>query len=225
MTLEETTGPNTKRRDTVLILLSVLALAAFLRFYRLDDQSLWYDEAYTASVTDPATSSLSYIWSSGPVALHAPSSPYARLPVQTGGHWEWSLRLPSVLAGILTVLAVYLVGSYCFNRRVGALSSLAVAVSTFHVYYSQEARPYSLLMLFALASTYCLLRAVREQRRVWWVAYAALVAMGLYTHLYMAFVILVQNTFLLWQWKEKRVSGRAWGLSQVCPPFRFSPGR
>jgi hypothetical protein len=47
--------------------------------------------------------------------------------------------------------------------------------------------------------------------------------MGLYTHLYMVFVILVQNTFLLWQWRVKRVSGRTWCLSQAMSALPFLP--
>jgi mannosyltransferase len=222
MTWEDIASPDTERRDTVILLL-ILALAALLRFYRLDYQSLWYDEAYTASVTDPATSSLSYIWSSGPVAYMPPLHHTLVYLSRLLGTGEAFIRLPSVIAGILTVLVVYLAGCYCFNKRVGLLSSLVVSVSTFHVYYSQEARAYSLLMLFAIASTYCLLRATRENRQSRWVAYAVLVAMGLYTHLYMAFVILVQNIYLLWQWREEHISGLAWCASQAMAAIPFLP--
>jgi mannosyltransferase len=210
------------RRDAVILLL-ILALAAFLRLFRLDYQSLWYDEAYTAYVTDPATVGLSYIWSSGPVAEMPPLHHTLVYLSRLLGTGEAFIRLPSVVAGILTVLVVYSIGCYCFSRRVAVLSSFAVSLSAFNVYYSQEARAYSLLMLFAIASTYFLFRATREHRRSWWVAYALLVAMGLYTHLYMAFVMLAQNSYLLWKWREKRISGIAWCSSQVLSVIPFLP--
>ncbi len=215
-------GPGNKRLDS-LILLLILVLAAILRFYRLDYQSLWYDEAYTASVTDPATVGLSYIWSSGPVAVMPPlhhTLVYLSRLVGTG---ETSLRLPSVLAGILTVALIYLTAKYCFNRRVATIASLIATVSTFHVYYSQEARAYSLLMLFSIASTYCLLRALKERRPVWWLLYIFSTSLGLYTHLYMAFAVIAQNAYLLLEWDRKRVSGRVWMLSQIVPLVLFSP--
>jgi mannosyltransferase len=103
MASEDAAGPDTRRADTITTLV-IVALAAFLRLYRLDYQSLWYDEAYTASVTDPATSSLSYIWSGGPVAYMPPlHHTLVYLFRVTLGSGEWALRLPSVLAGILTV--------------------------------------------------------------------------------------------------------------------------
>ncbi len=222
MNQDATTGHGSKRTDT-LILLLILALASFLRFYRLDDQSLWYDEAYTASVTDPAMGGLPYIWSSGPIAYMPPLHHTLVYLSRLLGTGEAFIRLPSVVVGILTVLVVYLLGCYCFNKRVGALSALVISVSTFHVYYSQEARSYALLMLCATASTYFLFRAIREHCRPWWAAYAVLVAMGLYTHLYMAFVILVQNTYLLSQWRVGRVSIRAWLVSQAVSFIPFLP--
>jgi mannosyltransferase len=223
MIQDRTAGPDTKRSDAVN-LLPILTLAAFLSFYRLDYQSLWYDEAYTANVTSPATSSLWYIWSGGPVAymppLHHTLVYFVRLLLGMG---EWALRLPSVLAGILTVALIYATAKYCFNRRVAAFASLIAAVSTFHVYYSQEARAYSLLMLLSIASTYYLLRALREKRQIWWLAYMIFASLGMYTHLFMAFVLVAHNAYLLMEWENKRVSGRAWALSQAVPILVFSP--
>jgi 4-amino-4-deoxy-L-arabinose transferase-like glycosyltransferase len=222
MNQDGTADPDTKRTDAVILLL-IVALAAFLRFYRLDYQSLWYDETYTASVTNPATVGLSYIWSSGPVAYMPPlhhTLVYLSRLVGTG---EASLRFPSVLAGILTVILIYLTAKYCFNRRVAALASLTATVSSFHVYYSQEARAYSLLMLLSIASTYFLVRALREKRRAWWLLYVAASALGMYTHLFMAFVLLAQNVYLLMEWDSKRISGRAWLLSQAGTFLLFSP--
>jgi mannosyltransferase len=211
------------RRTETAVLVLIVALAAFLRLYRLDYQSLWYDEAYTASVTNPATVGLSYIWSSGPVAVMPPLHHTLVYLSRLLGTGETSLRLPSVLAGILTVMFIYLTARYCFNRRVAAFAALIGTVSTFHVYYSQEARAYSLLMLLSVASTYFLVRALREKRQVWWLLHIASSALGLYTHLYMAFVLLAQNVYLLMEWEAKRVSGRAWVVSQVVPFLLFSP--
>jgi mannosyltransferase len=222
MNRDKTNGSDTSRTDAAILLL-ITALAAFLRFFRLDYQSLWYDEAYTASVTDPATVGLSYIWSSGPVAYMPPLHHTLVYLFRLVGTGEVSLRLPSVLAGILTVLLIYLTARYCFNRRVAAIASLIATVSTFHIYYSQEARAYALLMLLSVASTYFLVRALREKRLAWWLLYVVSAALGMYTHLYMVFVLLAQNVYLLMEWDAKRVSGRAWILSQIVPFLLFAP--
>src|SRR5207248_4961479 len=66
--------------------------------------------------------------------------------------------------------------------RTAWMAVALLAVSPFHVLYAQEAREYSLWTVAILLSSAALLRAARLQtRRTWW-AYAASVALGLYSH-------------------------------------------
>ncbi len=63
---------------------------------------------------------------------------------------EASIRLPFVLAGIISVYITYLIAKKWFNNNVGLLASATIAVLQFPILYSQLARPYSPGLLFSL---------------------------------------------------------------------------
>ncbi|MDP7081159.1 MAG: glycosyltransferase family 39 protein [Candidatus Undinarchaeales archaeon] len=64
------------------------------------------------------------------------------------GDTEWHLRMPSAVAGVLTVLVVYAIGSRTYGRRSGLLAAGLTAVCWCPVYFSQEARGNALMLLF-----------------------------------------------------------------------------
>lgn len=71
---------------------------------------------------------------------------------------EWWLRLVAALIpGLVTIFASYKVAEILFDKRVGIISSLMLTTSSFHIFYSQELRPYSLPAMFALLSWWMLL--------------------------------------------------------------------
>src|SRR5690606_31293576 len=63
---------------------------------------------------------------------------------------EAAVRLPFVIAGILSVLLVYLIAKRWFNETVALLSAAAIAFLEFPITYSQLARPYASGLLFSL---------------------------------------------------------------------------
>jgi 4-amino-4-deoxy-L-arabinose transferase-like glycosyltransferase len=74
------------------------------------------------------------------------------------GRSDGWLRIPAVLAGALTLPLVYQLGRRLLGRAEGVLLMLLLAVAPFHVRYSQEARPYALLVLGAVLAAYALWR-------------------------------------------------------------------
>ena len=128
----------------------ILAIGAILRLISLN-QSLWLDEATSALVarmplTDIFTKFL-------PGDFHPPFY-YAILHFWTilFGTSEIALRVPSLLAGILTIYIVYLIGKELEDQKVGIMAAILLATSGLHIYYSQEARMYSLAALFVALS-------------------------------------------------------------------------
>ena len=128
----------------------ILAIGAILRLISLN-QSLWLDEATSAvaarmPLTDIFTKFL-------PGDFHPPFY-YAILHFWTilFGTSEIALRVPSLLAGILTIYIVYLIGKELEDQKVGIMAAILLATSGLHIYYSQEARMYSLAALFVALS-------------------------------------------------------------------------
>ncbi len=154
--------PRVRRVVSTLALFTILLLASFLRFYRLDAQSFWNDEGNSARIAERA---LPLIVAGAAGDIHPPGY-YLLLHYwrALAGQSEFALRTFSVLAGILAVVFTYLLGCRLFGRATGLLAAFLAAFSPLAVYYSQEARMYALLGALSAASTYLLMRVVAEQR-------------------------------------------------------------
>jgi len=146
------------------LLLAILAVAAVLRLAALDAQSLWLDEL------------LSWQQASAPGVrdviarlrgdVHPPLfAILLHFVIGAFGDSESALRLPSALAGIAAVYAIFRVGEQLWSVREGLLAAALLAVSWTPVQYAQEARSYSLLMLATLAAFGCALAWLRRLER------------------------------------------------------------
>lgn len=85
------------------------------------------------------------------------------------GTEESALRLPSAISGILSVLVIFLLGERLYSCREGLIASAMTAVLWCPIYYSQEGRAYSMLLLFTLLATYfwvTMLMRLNEDRKI-----------------------------------------------------------
>lgn len=130
----------------------ILVLGLIFRLISLD-QSLWLDEATSALAAKMNMVELFTKFLPGD--FHPPLY-YLTLKLWSGlfGYSEIALRLPSIIFGVLTIYMVYLIGKSLFNKNVGLVASLFLATSGLHVYYSQEARMYSLATMLVALSIY-----------------------------------------------------------------------
>ena len=180
-------------KRSLWILLAILVLSAALRFFQLDAQSFWNDEGTSARV---AERSLPLITAAAIADIHPPLYYYA-LHFWRGlwGESEFALRGLSAILGIVLVWLIYLLGHQLFDESTALIAAFAAAINPFQVYYSQEARMYMLLAVWAAASTYCLVRCERQEDtlRVSYIGYVLTAAAGMYTHYAFPFVLVVHN--------------------------------
>lgn len=148
----------------------ILFAATILRIINLN-QSLWLDETISAIAVQD-NSFLDLITKFAPGDVHPPLY-YLILKLWTNifGYSEVALRLPSVIFGVLTVFVVYKIGGKIFNPRVGALAAIFIAVNPLAVYYSQEARMYSLTTFAVATAVYFFLT-----KKLFWYLFFLLVA-------------------------------------------------
>lgn len=71
------------------------------------------------------------------------------------------LRLTSVFAGVLSVIAMYFTGCEK-DKQTGLLCAGFTAISSFLIYYSQEVRFYSVLFLFSAMSLLYTLKTIKQ---------------------------------------------------------------
>jgi uncharacterized membrane protein len=109
-------------------------------------------------------------------------------------------RLLSVLAGLASVLMIYLLARKLFGSAAALASAFLMATSAFHVYYSQEARFHALATFLCLLSWYLLLLGVRRPGGsvFWlWCAHCAVNAASVYCFYYSAFSVAAQGVYVL----------------------------
>ena len=145
-------------------LLAILTGASALRLFHLDFQSVWMDEIYTLNVSDP---SLTFKQMHDEVVLRE-GFPYLyfillRFFYAVLGYTEIVARLLSVVGGIAGVGAIYVFGKHIFNKQAGLIAAFLLAINDFHIAASQEARPYTLFVLFAIIAFYRLSVFIKEQ--------------------------------------------------------------
>ena len=132
----------------IVVLSVVIVLGAALRFWNLGHWSFWIDEVFT--VRDAQNLSLNH-WQSIPNPI-----PYlaVKLSIVLAGHSEWGSRLIPCLVGIASIPAVFGLGRTLFNWQVGLLSSAFVACSSWHLFWSQNARYPVFTFLFAVLTVW-----------------------------------------------------------------------
>ena len=208
-------------------LAAIVALAALLRFYRIDHQSFHIDEVNTATGMGRP---LGDLWDfiadqAGPPLYFVLAWVWA----QVLGTGEAALRSLSALAGVTAVAVVYLAGRELFSHRAGLVAALLVAVNPYLVWYSQEARPYSLLVLLAALSVLAWARALSRPSGRRLALWAAVAVLAVLTHYFAAFLVVPEGAWLLWRLRDRRAAAAlgAVGLAGLAlvPLAREQVGR
>ena len=191
---------------------AVLLLAAFLRFYRLDNQSFWNDEGNSARLSER---SIALIIEGTASDIHPPLY-YLLLKMWRSGasSSEFGLRSLSVYLGIGLVAVTYSMGRKLLPQETSWLSigaAFLVAVNPALIYYSQETRMYELMAFLAITSCLLLVSLLESGRHRLAIAagYAFCMAAGFYTHYFFPTVLIVQLSLVaIWLWRRPEALGK-----------------
>ncbi len=206
--------------------LMAILLAFALRVDALAAQSLWNDEGTSVAL---ASLSIEAIINGAARDIHPPLY-YLLLHfwMPFAGNTEYAVRFLSVIAGVLIVAFVFRIAYFLFDARVARLAALLAALSPFQVYYSQEARMYIWVTLWAAVSMLAMLMLFKRRvgsrqlavgrnpesepesslstihnplpaSALVWILYIAATVAMLYTQYVGAFIVLAENlAFGLW---------------------------
>lgn len=207
-----------------LILLLILILSFIIRLINLN-QSLWHDES--GNVIYANTLDLwSYI-TKYPIGDFHPPGYFFILWIW--GHIfdfsEVSIRMPSVIFGILTIWLIYLIGKELFSKKVGLIAALFLTLAPLHIYYSQEARTYSFAAFAVSLSFYWLFKLIKGVRFSF-LGYGISVALILYSDYLPYFVLPAQIIYIFFLEKRnlnKFFSSLMLGVIMALPWLIFFP--
>jgi hypothetical protein len=166
---------------------SLTILGAVLRVIELNS-GLWLDEIMFLlnTVRHPLAEIVTVFPGD---TQHPLYSILARLSIDLFGEHPWSLRLPAMIFGTLSIPAIYMLGFAVSTQAEALIAAALLSVSYHHVWFSQNARGYTTLAFWALLSTMFLLKGMRTGRRGSYVLYAVAASLGVYTHLTMTFLV------------------------------------
>jgi tetratricopeptide (TPR) repeat protein len=182
-------------------LVFIIGIGFLLRIYRLPYQSLWLDEwlPHTAMSAGQLSRYLSIFKIVIPEHTSTPAF-YVAL-------YLWSkivgldpllLRIFPVLIGCASIALIYFWGSVLFSRRTGITAAFFLALSPTQIWYSQELRPYGLMLFLALCSVFTLEYALASARKNtrWWVLYYSATALFIFNHLFSILILIPQGIYI-----------------------------
>jgi mannosyltransferase len=207
----------------------ILLLAAALRINCLSHDALWGDEITTVLLARMPLTDLiktNIVWENIPPLHHL----ILHFWIKLFGDSEYSVRMPSVLAGIAGVWITCILIRRLLGMRIALTAALLLAVNPMHIAYSQECRSYTISVLLGLAATDIFIRLLRRPTQRLHVAYVLLAALGLYAHLYGLFIILAHHIIYWLQFTRSfrnkrplRLRPRPWIVDNLAAASLFAP--
>jgi mannosyltransferase len=194
--------PSARTKD-IALLACIMAIPLALSAFFFMGQSLRLDEAQSLWQT---SRSVPAIFKQVGSDVHVPF--YHLLlhfwQIYMGGT-IWSARLLSLIFYVLSIPALYLLGSVSFGRRIGLYAALLFALSPFMNWYGNEIRMYTLFTLLTILNQYFFVRIWKsgdtsspdEERRQGhvWAGYILTAVFGIFSHYFFFLNLLAQTIF------------------------------
>jgi mannosyltransferase len=129
----------------LLLLAVITALAAVLRLYKLGEWSFWIDEIFTINRAQGHFNieTLLEQWWRPPFSVILTG-----VVLQVTGISEWNARIVPAVIGIISVPIIYFPVKSLFGSRTALIASALLAISPWHLFWSQNARFYTSMMIF-----------------------------------------------------------------------------
>ncbi len=194
MAAGETVDPRTGRRTRpLLVLVAVVTLGAGVRCWQIGE-SLWLDELHTAWVVAGNVDELAQraqLGNQSPLYFYL-----VKLITTLAGMSEWTLRLPSLVAGLaLLVLSYLLTISWTRSPVAAVCAACLLAVDHHAIFYSQEARPYAFVQLLGTLHVYLFWRLQQHPTGLLRTVTVLLAALLFWLHYTSSLLLLAEYTW------------------------------
>ncbi|MBN1221447.1 MAG: glycosyltransferase family 39 protein [Anaerolineae bacterium] len=195
-------------------LIAIVLLAAVLRWPVLTRQSIAFDESFSlvvgladwptlfrALLSDGVHPPFFYVIHKSALALYGVS--------------EFGQRFGAAGFSLISIPLVFQSGRIFFNRQVGLLAALLLALNPLHGWLAQEARMYSLLSALTIASMVVFWQAIRTNQRRYWVLLTITNALIFSIHYFGFLVPTIQFVFILLSFQRYHRRLRPWAITQA----------
>jgi mannosyltransferase len=192
------------------LLFLITLLAAALRFYKLGEWSFWIDEIYTINRAQIHFGDALRVLQNLPSTLWLPWSVIlTNIFLHALGVTEWSARLASALIGVASILILYFATRKTFDSGTALILAILLALSPWHIFWSQNARFYTSLMLLYTLAAFLFFHAIENDRPIYFIPFYILFYFALSERLVAAFLLpgLLMYAVILWISKFERPRG------------------
>ncbi|MEH2408459.1 glycosyltransferase family 39 protein [Nostoc sp.] len=156
-----------KQPKYYFVVFLIIIISIFLRFCLLQNQSLWFDEGWSLALSDDTTFQENLFQ----IVNREAGDKYQPLYYLVLFYWrsafgdsEFAIRSLSALLGVGSVIAIFFTSLRIYGKTHALWSSMILAVSSFSVFYSQDARPYALLIFIASLQIYFFSYSMAEDK-------------------------------------------------------------
>jgi 4-amino-4-deoxy-L-arabinose transferase-like glycosyltransferase len=151
--------------------------------------SIWFDEAYSAYIV---RGDFGQIWDMTSLDVHPPFFYFAlKMWSSVFGTSDIAMRFMSVFFGLIAIVFIFHLLKRFFGIKAAGLGTIFAAISPLFIRYGQEMRMYTMVLAIVMAATYFLSLALdnakEKKGRKYFVIYAILIAIGMWTHYFSAF--------------------------------------
>jgi mannosyltransferase len=200
----------------------IIVAGSVLRLTGLGRQSLWFDEVDVVvraqRPLDAILDTFTAAGENGPVY-----NLFLWAWVRIAGISEIAVRFPSAVAGALAIPLIYLLGRRLAGRTAGLVSAGLLAINPYHVWYSQEAKMYAMIVVLAILSSLLLVEALNRNTIRLWIGYVAVTTLMFYTHVTTILVFVAQAMFILATFQSWRDRLRPLLLSGAALTLPYIP--
>lgn len=186
-------------RNTIIsikLLLPLLIISCGVSLWAILSQSVRLDEAQSLWIATKPVDTIIAITSED---VHVPLYSFLlHFWLQIFGASLSAARVLSFLFFLLTLPVLYLFVKESSSKAVALLSVTLFALSPFIMWYSGEARMYTLFTLVTSLSHLFFLRMIRTDGQEGKLGYFISLLLGLYTHYFFVFLIATQALYVAW---------------------------
>lgn len=183
-----------KKNSIPFFLLVICSIGIYTRISDIH-HNLWLDELTTAWVIEGSFSEIfTRCWINNLSPLYYIS---IYIPKVFVGYSEFSLRLPSIITGILTIPLIYIITyKLSCSKTLSLLAAFLSSVDSTLVDYSLEVRPYALVIFFSLLHLYIFLFFLQKRQKLFYAVILGLLSGIIILLHYTAVLICIVELFI-----------------------------
>lgn len=167
----------------------ITILALFLSLLYIGSDSIWFDEANSIYFATLPWKDFFRV-----ITTYEANQGFYFLLLKLWlnlGKSETIARTLSVIFAVCSVPFIYLTVDKLFGKKSGLVAALLLSLNTFFLYFAQETRGYSLLLLFVIIGTYLFIKLVEDPlNKNIWCGYILVGVVSVYVHFFAALVLL-----------------------------------